>query len=303
MGWLRILAVAGLSLASLARSEPVQYCRRGGPSEIDFCLGALMYSNMSTSSHDLFLTFTVTRHSGSALGWTAVGAGNRMNGALMFIVYGDPLSPTNPPIVSIRTSTSHSRPTLLNRSDLPPGMDLRVISSLWTAPSPTPPNTHTATIHLICYSCALWPTADLSPLSPSQPWIWAWNPSQPFDVYTFDAHLAMHKHHAGAGGWGNFYLDMRRAVSTARYPPSWPPVRPRVDRLGAADTPLSLAGMVTGKGSVVHALGVWLFWAEVRRRRKQVSSAADPASAKLNDTTFVVGDSDEESENEGKAED
>jgi S-adenosylmethionine synthetase len=39
-----------------------------------------MYSNTSTSSHDLFLTLTITRHSGSALGWTAVGAGNRMNG-------------------------------------------------------------------------------------------------------------------------------------------------------------------------------------------------------------------------------
>jgi hypothetical protein len=169
----------------------------------------------------------------------------------MFIVYGDPLSPTNPPIVSIRTSTGHSQPALLSRSDLPTGMDLRVVSSLWTAPSPVY-NTHTATVYLVCYSCALWPTADLSPLSSSQPWIWAWNPSQPFDVYTFDAHLAMHKHHAGAGGWGNFYLDMRRAVSTAHYPPSLPPIRPRVDRLGASDTPLSLAGMVTGKGSVVH---------------------------------------------------
>jgi hypothetical protein len=33
-----------------------------------------------------------------------------------------------------------------------------------------------------------------------------------------------------------------------------------------------------------------------------VSTAADPAWAKLNDTAFVVGDSDDdESENEGKA--
>lgn len=48
------------------------------------------------------------------------------------------------------------------------------------------------------------------------------------------------------------------------------------------------------------ALGVWLFWAEVRRRRKQVSSGVDPAWAKLNDNDFVVGESDDESENDGE---
>ena len=259
------LSLLGAFRISLVSAEPVQYCKFGSPDhpdeDIDFCMGALMYQNASTNGHDMFLTMTLRRHKGSALGWTAIGPGTVMKGSLMFIVYGDPLSQEEP-IVSIRTATGHHQPTLLMKSDLADGMDLRVIRSSWLpddSPHQDPMNlSYIARISLVCYSCHLWSGTDISAQSTSQPWIWAWNAKQKFDVFSFDAHLLMHKHHAGAGGWGNFYLDMSRSISTAHFPPSLPPIRPKVATLGASDKPMSFSGsvgnMTLGPGSYFHGL-------------------------------------------------
>ena len=255
----------GVFRVSIVSAEPVQYCKFGSPDhpdeEVDFCMGTLMYQNASTNGHDMFLTLTLRRHNGSALGWTAIGPGTAMEGSLMFIVYGDPLSHEEP-IVSIRTATGHSQPTLLMKSDMANGMDLRVIRSSWLpddshAQDPKVPS-YIARVSVVCYSCNLWSGTHNSAQSISQPWIWAWNAKQKFDVFSFDAHLKMHKHHAGAGGWGTFYLDMSRSISTARLPPSLPPIRPKVATLGASDTPMSSSGfivkMIVGPGSYFHGL-------------------------------------------------
>ena len=235
--------------AIVASGEPIQFCKFRFPSaehdEIDFCMGALMHRNISSNAYDMYLTMTVSRQKDSALGWTAIGPGNIMDGALMIIVYGDPLSQEDP-IVSIRTTTIHHQPTLLAQKDMPVGMDLRVIRSSWLPggnqkdqhlQSPS----HVAWVSLVCYSCHLWLGSDISADSTSQPWMWAWNPKQKFEVFSFDAHLDMHKHHAGAGGWGNFYLDMSRSISTARFPPSLPPIRAEVTNLGASDLPMTFS--------------------------------------------------------------
>src|SRR2546421_2297248 len=77
-------------------AESAQYCKFGSKdrpnADIDFCMGLTMHRNLSSNSHDLYLTITHTRHNGSALGWTAIGPGSVMAGTLMFIIYGDPLS-------------------------------------------------------------------------------------------------------------------------------------------------------------------------------------------------------------------
>jgi len=246
-------------------AEPVQFCKFGSPErsdeDIDFCMGALLYQNISSNAHDMFLTMTFHRHEGSALGWTAIGLGTVMKGSLMFIVYGDPLSHEEP-IVSIRTATGHKQPTLLTKSDMDNGMDLRVIRSSWLLDESHHQDSrhpsYIARVSLVCYSCHLWSGTEISAQSKSQPWIWAWNAKQKFDVFSFDAHLDMHKHHAGAGGWGNFYLDMSRSISTAQFPPSLPPIRPKVATLGASDTPMrfsdSIVSMTIGRGSYLHGI-------------------------------------------------
>lgn len=237
-----LIYVAACFWVYSATAEPVQYCKFGvkdHPNEdIDFCMGLTMHQNLSSNSHDLYLTFTVTRYGGSALGWTAIGIGETMTGSLMFIVYGDPLS-DNIPIVSIRGSTGHVQPKLVTKSDLG-GADIRVLRSSWmpSTESFTPDNpTYVAMVSLVVYSCSMWPGTSVSAFSKSQPWMWAWNNKQNFEVYSYDAHLLMHAHHAGNGGWGNFYLDMARSVNTAVNAPSLPPIRPHVAAIGASETP------------------------------------------------------------------
>ena len=255
--------LTSVSWISKIQAEPVQFCKFGFldlPEEkVDFCVSTLMYRNTSSNAHDLFLTINLHRPKGSALGWTALGLGTLMKGSLMFIIYGDPLSKERP-IVSIRTATGHHQPTLLKKTDLAEGMDLRVISSMWLPDQDNdqdPENpSHAARVSLVCYSCHLWPGTEISAQSRSQPWIWAWNAKQQFDVFSFDAHLSMHKHHAGAGGWGNFYLDMARSISTAKFPPSLPPILPHLATIGSSDTPMSFSGSIAalakGPASYLH---------------------------------------------------
>ncbi|KAI0378055.1 iron reductase domain protein [Hypomontagnella monticulosa] len=231
-----IALIANLfTLFHLAAAEPVQYCKDGVKSnQIDFCMGMLMHHNDSTSSHDLYLTMSVTRPDSTSHGWTAIGLGEIMEGALMFIVYGDPLS-SEQPIVSIRKSIGHKQPTLVTREDMN-GADLRVMRADWH-PSPSSPGSTVAMVSLVCYSCHLWPGTEISAESTSQPWMWAWNSKQKFSVFTYDAHLKMHAHHAGKGGWGNFYVDMSRSVNNWHNPPSFPPIRPGVHALGVSESP------------------------------------------------------------------
>jgi hypothetical protein len=255
-----ILSILFFSLSPIANGQPIQYCKFGsaaGPGEkVDFCMGVLSYRNTSTNSHDMFLTMTVKRLGGSAAGWTAIGAGSTMRGSVMFIIYGDPLGKEQP-VVSIRTVSGHHQPTLLTSPNLPHGMDIRIIRSSWLLDQSSS-DTYIARISIVCYSCQHWSGADLSAQSKSQPWIWAWNSNQKFDNFTPDAHLTMHKHHAGKGGWGNFYIDMSRSVSTERYAPSLPPIRPNVAALGASDTPMTFTDSVfkvtIGPGSYFHGL-------------------------------------------------
>ncbi|KAI0841885.1 iron reductase domain protein [Hypoxylon sp. FL0890] len=229
------LAVSVVPLLPLAASEPVQYCKNGAAkNEIDFCMGLLMHRNISTNSDDLYLSMSVTRPGLTSLGWTAIGLGEVMEGALMFIVYGDPMS-SEQPIVSIRKSIGHKQPTLVTREDMN-GADLRVVRADWH-PSDSDPKSAVAMVSLVCYSCQLWPGTEVSATSKSQPFIWAWNSKQEFDVFTYDAHLKMHVHHAGAGGWGNFYVDMARSLNTWRNPPGFPPIVPGVHAIGASESP------------------------------------------------------------------
>ncbi|KAG6002677.1 hypothetical protein E4U21_002829, partial [Claviceps maximensis] len=94
-------SLASLAVLALGRAEPIQYCRFGRETgHVDFCLGVTTHRNSSSGMHDLYLSLSVTRDHSDA-GWTAVGTGSLMAGALMFVVYGDPAG--EQPVLSIRT--------------------------------------------------------------------------------------------------------------------------------------------------------------------------------------------------------
>ncbi|KAK0613657.1 hypothetical protein B0T14DRAFT_526669 [Immersiella caudata] len=235
-----------------ALAEPVQYCRPGfNQGEADFCIGISRTVNASTKATDVFFSMTVSRS--SAHGWTAIGTGAEMAGSTMFIVYGDPISGSDP-VLSIRTIDGHHQPKALDLSTLP---GLRVVRSKWQKlpvaalgprhedePNypivPTSPASHIADIALACYGCPLqaW-KLDIN--SKSQPFIWAWNDRQEFDSYSVDAHLAMHRHHAGSGGFGSFYVDMPQTLSDSPEPPA---IRQGAANFGTSDPPTGFSGFL-----------------------------------------------------------
>ncbi|KAM3494847.1 hypothetical protein MY3957_001815 [Beauveria namnaoensis] len=236
-------------LAALCAAEPAQFCKFGHQSnEVDFCSSFTAHRNESTNEHNVYVTFSHVRTVNSARGWSAIGFGSEMKGSLMFIVYGDPAS-GKPPIVSVRVSKGHSQPTLVTPRDLAGG-DLRVLRSDWRLDD-SPAGTVTALVSLVCYSCTKWPGTSISAASTSQPLIWAWNDVQEFDVFTYDAHLKMHKHHAGNGGWGRFYVNMDRATSRVPQLPSVPFIRPGIAEFAASEEPDILAG------GIVNAVKEW----------------------------------------------
>ncbi|KAJ6784145.1 hypothetical protein PWT90_04175 [Aphanocladium album] len=241
-------------------AEPAQFCKFGRNSdEANFCSSFTVHRNESTSEHNVYLTFSHMRPINSAKGWSAIGFGEEMKGALMVIVYGNPASGESP-VVSVRASHGHSQPVLVTPHDLGGG-DLRVLRSDWKI-NDSPAGTVTAIVSLVCYSCTKWPATRISATSTSQPLIWAWNADQEFDVFTYDAHLKMHKHHAGNGGWGRFYIDMDHATSKVAQLPSVPYIRPGVAMLAASEEPNFLAGGIitaikdwTTKNRALHIHG------------------------------------------------
>lgn len=79
----------------------MQYCRVDLEEGVDFCASFSSYANPSSGKTDLYVrTSTKFRNK---LGWSAVGTGETMTGALMFVFY--PTSATNDEAtVSVRTA-------------------------------------------------------------------------------------------------------------------------------------------------------------------------------------------------------
>ncbi|OJJ02632.1 hypothetical protein ASPVEDRAFT_42136 [Aspergillus versicolor CBS 583.65] len=239
--------IAVLILVSQAASEPVQYCRFGhenGPdASVDFCVGITTYKNVSSNDYDMYMTMHVTKS--SAQGWNALGTGSTMAGALMFIVYGDPLSTSHEaPTVSVRTVDGYHEPQVLTQADTG-GVNIRLLQAHWDPVNVTDvddshttssniASVFTAKVALVCYSCGKWPGTPISAEVTAQPWVWAWNDKQEFDDYSDSAHLEAHQHPGSSGGWGRFYVDMARSITST---PSLPPIRPGIPALGASDIP------------------------------------------------------------------
>ncbi|PTB70969.1 iron reductase domain protein [Trichoderma citrinoviride] len=228
-------------LAATSSATPSQYCLFGAPrDEVDFCVALSLYHNHSTSAHDVYLSLSVRRpvvqpgnssssssSSSSSLGWTAVGAGPRMAGSLMFVLYGDPEASAGekikPPTLSVRTvKTGHARPVLITQEDAAAAagsssqpVDVRVAETSWAKETDGDGDGSSvyfvASAHAVCYGCSDWRGTDISPESASQPWIWAWNRNQDMEAFAADEQLEMHS--LVDGNYGYFYVDMEAATS------------------------------------------------------------------------------------------
>ncbi|KAH8812844.1 hypothetical protein F5884DRAFT_820600 [Xylogone sp. PMI_703] len=216
-----------LTLVHFVSTESTQYCESGlsrnQNEDIQFCVGLNIYENVSSHSHDFFLTINYVHQKGDQKGWLSVGLGEVMQGALMFVIYGDPLD-SKPPFLSIRSTRGHHDPVPITDVETN-GVEIRLLRSEWLSRS----DTDVAIIELVCFSCELWPGTPVSASTTAQSWIWAWNSQQEFPEFSYDAPLEGHAHLPTPGGWGSFYIDMAQSFG----PMSAPGIRPGVTAYGA----------------------------------------------------------------------
>lgn len=210
-----ILALVTIGLFHFGETKnPVQFCKQDVRKGVDFCVGFFSLLNISSSGADFYITIETNRYDSSSTGWTAFGLGDRMEGALMFVTYGDPSN--GPLITSVRTANGHHPPTtdLSIESQDPSVPDVRVINDKFgpyinTAGERPVEPTHTDRKHIICYGCDHWAGTAIDGHSQAQPWIYGYNDKQDFNGdFSTDAHIDMH---AFGGGFGRFWSNVEKS--------------------------------------------------------------------------------------------
>lgn len=158
----------------------IQYCHTGP----DFCFAATTQHNTSTESHNVYLTISATPSKKG--GWTGVGLGREMKGALMFIIYEDQESKSL--ITSIRSASGHVMPKVVEDAD-------KQVSVLQATVSD---DKYLA--QFVCYSC--WsPEVEVDGLSP---YIFAGNKEQAF--YGADKYSSLMYHEFKGKVWGDMSI-------------------------------------------------------------------------------------------------
>lgn len=178
------LICASLLWVSPALAAGIQYCANEPP----LCLGVAHKVNDSTQGHDVYVTLSATPSENG--GWTAVGIGKLMMGALMFVVYAD--RDRTSLTTSIRAGTGNVMPTVL--TDHPNNvavLNTSISQSNYYA-------------QFVCYSCdAWWP----EPIEMERPvsFIYAANQDQIFYTAQTNSNLMIHKN------YGVLLADMQAA--------------------------------------------------------------------------------------------
>jgi hypothetical protein len=208
---LSIVAIVLLCFTCLTESKnPVQFCKRHKNLRIDSCVAFFTLLNASTSGTDFYITIETNRRNSNARGWTSFGLGDQMNGALMFVTYGDPAGDGGL-TTSIRTTNGHHPPVtdLSLSSPNEPIPEIRIWDHDFgpytgDAQGDDRPS-HTDRKHIVCYTCDHWAGTNISGRTTTQPWIWAVNRDQDFGgEFADDAHIDMH----AMGGVGWFWADV-----------------------------------------------------------------------------------------------
>ncbi|KAI1194548.1 CBD9-like protein [Nemania serpens] len=181
-----LLAFFGTVLFSSRVAAAIQYCHKD--ELVNLCLGMAAAKNETSGGTDLFVTLGFE---GSATtGWMALGVGEQMAGALMFLMISDQQKNV---VVSVRTTDGHFQPQMA--PDKTPVAEILSVNSqtdVWQEYA------------FVCYACDKWAT--FNPSEKSHPFIWARGLHQKFKAATLDARIKQHDHYR------LFWVDMTAGV-------------------------------------------------------------------------------------------
>jgi hypothetical protein len=92
--------VAVLLVTLTSAFSPAQYCRVDEELGVDFCASITSFANVSSTNADVYIR--ISSRFRSKNGWSAIGTGETMAGALMFVFY--PSANGDEATVSLRTA-------------------------------------------------------------------------------------------------------------------------------------------------------------------------------------------------------
>ncbi|KKA23473.1 hypothetical protein T310_2539 [Rasamsonia emersonii CBS 393.64] len=172
--WLLLTLISAAFLwPAPAVAAGAQYCH----DKLQFCMAVATKANATTHGRDVFVSLSARPSENG--GWTAVGIGQVMAGALMLLVYSD--SSKASVTASIRTASGHVMPTVLTANTTKVG----VLHAEMT-------ESKDYYAQFVCYSCDQWWPDKIDMTSTSQPWIYASNTKQIFYTAENDANLMIH---------------------------------------------------------------------------------------------------------------
>lgn len=235
-----------LSFTTLVSAyRPVQHCKPlGDNGHYSACTSLAQHYNKSTGESDLYIRYHWYKYKESKNGWHSLGIGHRMAGALMFIMYGDPVGTSSEMTVSIRSATGHAPPLPIHSIDkfntpeaegrIP---DVDIVTQKFQAyngpfehPELHLKPTHVGIAELIVRGYAKWIGTEVNNASTAQPLIWSSKYDQDFqEDYSINRSIEMH---AFGLGFGFMYADLLNAETPM---PMFGPVDEMTGHLGLVE--------------------------------------------------------------------
>ena len=171
-----------------------------------------------TQQSDLYVRMEAFRYDASNRGWAALALGDQMEGALMFIMYGDPSAPGSPLTLTVRTVDGHHPPRPIPEMDFytgeVPDIDVTYThfddytgeffhEELQKKPS------HLGVAEFIVRGYDKWTGCPVSNSTNRQEFVWSSNFKQDFEGdYSVERHIDMHQYGLG---FGFLWVDLLNA--------------------------------------------------------------------------------------------
>lgn len=214
-----------LSFTTLASAyRPVQHCKQlGDNGHYSACTSLTQHYNTTSGQSDLFIRYHWYKYKESKNGWHSFALGKQMAGAMMFIMYGDPTTPSQDMTVSVRSATGHSPPLLIHdiaKFNTPKAEgripEVEIVTSKFETyngafvhPTLFLKPTHVGIAEIIVRGYARWVGTTVSNVSTAQPMLWSSRHDQDFqEDYSIDRSIEMHPF---GMGFGFIFADLLNA--------------------------------------------------------------------------------------------
>lgn len=219
--WALLVGLLFSTLQQIQAYRPVQHCKIiGEAGHYSACAAITQHYNTVTGVSDLYLRYHWFRYRNSKNGWHAFALGQQMDGALMFIMYGDPNTPSLPMTVDVRSSDGHSPPHTAVEMGLYAGHvpKVEVVTAVFEEyegevkiQSLNEKPTHVGIAELVVRGYEGWSGYKLSNTSTSVDMLWSSNFKQDM-ANDFSHGRAIDMHQFGLG-FGFLYVDMLNAAT------------------------------------------------------------------------------------------